>query len=1835
MNSNNCPTSEMFPKIAKSDDSIPRHGGAVMLMVISLMTALAFLGFFFFAFVSADRNSAAWFASQQQDAQIVDDTDKFFDFALEQIILGPKQELTNSVLYGGKHSLVPNMIGNLDIFDEVGEFDSNGDGNLDPWEDLNGDGVLNISEPDWNYNGILDPWEDLNGNGVRDLYRNSDSQQVTDLHPYNGHGIKIVFNDTNGDGRPEDLNGDGLIDGLGFDYDNDGSPESGGLVLNYSAGANGWTGRLPSNSYSRYSPDVDYTYPDINNTYLAHFSWVPREEIDQNGNPIDINGNGTSELAYSPVWIPSFHRPQYLSEWRVGTTVANPWQHVPYLSSVLRPHASQQITFWNDGGDNNPNNDTVASGGGLRFQGTDANFFNAPLEGMWKDLTTSELADYSYDIDADGDGIKEAIYLDLDYPATELDSDGDGAFDSYYTALFGITILDAEGLINLNATGNLNHIKEDIVNNVDAPSTTIPQDIIRGMASSGSPIRFFSSSNEGYSTFEINPARALFANVTGYTATDPEFDLYKGMFKDNFSAISQYKMANYDLFRMIAGAPMFVDASTLSITSHEAAPGRYGEETNLVYDLLGIQNRVTGIDFPTGSLIVPGREQEREKLFTTIFSQAGGTEAGSSFANSVAIDDDNDAATGAGQGGVTSSKLLGLTIPPSVHPVDVLGIGNVLDVEYATTLGIPYTGASRLLFDTPAARVPPIPFNPSVWPYYGGTWQTLAPVPEYNIATWNVADFNLGTGSLIEGAASSLLFNEDDELTLEPDFLDQSRDGIFSVAEMEGLHFSDGDYNRPELAVTSRLRELMPFNFEDHGDAEAIRRQFTTIGWDRRELRFAPIPFDTSGSGGANRVWEFNLDISNPTYSLNPTTDFRGNFPPAYGLTQVERTSTAAVVAANVSALPYEDEDPFRSPVRRWLSMQENRIDITSFFPQSKLLAGQILELDPEENSLKFRPLTPHPKLSGVSVTTLQPIVHENSYEADLNSTPYDRADFGVDVTTQEWWARYDRQRLARDIYVLLYTLGGPDDLNVTTDGYGTDSAGLIDGNNNSIDDRVERMAQFAVNLVDAMDVDHHITRFDYDPDLSDGWDAFGSTLRTVYGVEEQRLAISEGMWIDTKRTGGTAFTQDAAVTLHKEYESGSEQEHQYFFLELRNTSPLSVPLNSNSYRVVRLSHDGGSGNLSDANTKQITFENVPDLPAGENFLIGSHDGNVVDGSGLPHDSVFRCRLDWNGNNAIDNPGNVDDDDVYRPIVPAFEEGGATGRTPILNNSNAVTYVYNDLDLCHDLHRNSTTPRNIFIEEETQPIGYFLKDNTNTNLINSSQDLIISLQRRQNIEAGTNLNPADNPWVEVDRITIRASNFNFPTSETGNTITARQALYQATPPASSTGLLAASGMASTLRADRFGEFVRFDNNPIRNTLYLHSMGELFPEGVDGSAATQHLHPQQFLFASSNQNTHNFNTDNTFQNWQPHFDRTHTSVIEFFSTPIVGPLRVSNSSQLGTGFATFTPKALAPREVNFYGKMEDWYTAGHWFLNPQGDPAVDPVVYPNRWYRALEFFELEPRIHQSIESLLSIRRTPGKVNVNTMRATLGQGSSLNPQAGYLAGLAALIDDEVHLSTTTFSLADPIEPIRDWGDQFRVARDGLDPVWLSLLNPVAVPMPGAVGSRPFRSLGFLDSTPAGSFTFTDNSIQSTLLRKLPFDNGDALPLSENTVLDPLQRRQIFEARTFDDIPDVNVDYHTRHRLLAKIHNNSTTISNVFYVFIGVEFFEATEQGSGQWSIGRKLTGDTSLSPEAQEHMKTRRGFFVVDRSLLEKAYDPTTGRVDFRKLILHRRKLEPYN
>jgi hypothetical protein len=126
----------------------------------------------------------------------------------------------------------------------IGE-DVQGNGRLNRYLDLNGDGILEVVpfSEDVNLNGVLDPGEDLNGNGIidvtispfEDLNRNGRLDRTEDL---NGNGTLDPGEDINGDGNldvfedslipngrldlTEDANGNGLLD-TGEDLDGDGN----------------------------------------------------------------------------------------------------------------------------------------------------------------------------------------------------------------------------------------------------------------------------------------------------------------------------------------------------------------------------------------------------------------------------------------------------------------------------------------------------------------------------------------------------------------------------------------------------------------------------------------------------------------------------------------------------------------------------------------------------------------------------------------------------------------------------------------------------------------------------------------------------------------------------------------------------------------------------------------------------------------------------------------------------------------------------------------------------------------------------------------------------------------------------------------------------------------------------------------------------------------------------------------------------------------------------------------------------------------------------------------------------------------------------------------------------------------------------------------------------------------------------------------------------------------------------------------------------------------------------------------------------------------------------
>ena len=308
-----------------------------------------------------------------------------------------------------------------------------------------------------------------------------------------------------------------------------------------------------------------------------------------------------------------------------------------------------------------------------------------------------------------------------------------------------------------------------------------------------------------------------------------------------------------------------------------------------------------------------------------------------------------------------------------------------------------------------------------------------------------------------------------------------------------------------------------------------------------------------------------------------------------------------------------------------------------------------------------------------------------------------------------------------------------------------------------------------------------------------------------------------------------------------------------------------------------------------------------------------------------------------------------------------------------------------------------------------------------------------------------------------------------------------------------------------------------------------------------------------------------------------------------------------------------------------------------------------TVGAGRWYRLLEFLEVPSREHVGIPGLPAASkfpRVPGKININMLR---------HPEV--LAGLiddprimSVLVDEDVNFNGTldpgedatgdgTITAFDPPRILRtdltitpappspfpvflnDWWRGFILARDG-NRAGGTAIQPDPDSgryLPGVATARPFRSF----TNAVGSFT----SVEDTVLRAWPEDDINTTVGGTN---DP---RQLFELGTQDEhrghdstgtaSPVAKLDPYVRRRLLAKLMNNVTTRRNVFVVFMSVKNFHA-DTSTGAVRIGGPLSGN--------DFDDVHRGFFIIDRSQLEKAYDQTNNAFNFRSFIEFRQVLQ---
>ncbi|MBI1311356.1 hypothetical protein GC176_08620 [bacterium] len=1003
-----------------------RRKGSTLLVVMALMGMLALLGLMFFSFASQEQENAR---NYLEAARLVHDPDLgpdvYFDWVLRQFITGPDPDEKHSALYPGHLSLMPNAYG-------------------------------------------------------------------SDAHPHTGIGIKVL----NDRVTPQDAAGIGLT--AYVDYDGDGTPDAldldqdglqDYLELNRSVAANvqNPNGGYPVQGMPQYpfehqiasfpQPDVDYTYPDINNAYLAHIAkiWVHETSVSQ-----DFNGNGVVDGTPYQITVikPSFFRPELLMRletsaggssmdedangdgiWDPLTEDANgnsvydvtdfnhngtqdpiarfdptwywqPWSRsltlrahplhfyippyppqIPGMPPPPPPAPPTELRYLRDWDPTDAAIIASLPGGSKGFPFAGPRDVNAPhdtialREGVWRGWMQAPdsslgISQYEFDVDADNDGVREAILMDLDFPVQERPSDG-----ARYIPMFGLTVYDADGLINLNTSGNL------------SGDTTPPSAIsaASGVFGNGRDQTTFSAwpptaaevpqlsisrSLHGLTPFEINPAWALDAypidppgNPTPppYQTVDvfgnTDYAEYFGRAPlGNGDIVNRWELANMEMWWLNKGRIEF-GGSLPDI--HE---GRLGE-ANLVWQVLqaaGGGPSAGGVPMINLNLYDPSLSSQTINLFP--------------FPGYFDRDDNRNANYG-GATNVATDRTLAFG-----HPLSVSGRGRFISGSDPKTLDMQQPIASAMkwlrytdydvagtpdLFNAVSGNLFPLTTTPPTLPNRTGRLFTSA-----------------GT---IAGTADDYFVDDLTELVVEPRSAQQPADEYFAASDSAALQMSKTDIDA--VGAHSRVIEVMPGNINPSDTSVSgneRRRRLTTTSWDRKQFnlpRLSAVGADGKpGVAGRddnrngfiddaaelgwpgsddNRAWEFNVDFDN---------DGLPEFPPQF-------PGVTAYSGYAQGTLPMLPQDPFRAELRRILNVElGNRNELKLQF---RLGINGVLDVvrsgqnggNSVTSPLQYRPLTPHPTSSSLPAGGLTAIA-PGDFLPVLTSNA---------VANQEFWARYDR----------------------------------------------------------------------------------------------------------------------------------------------------------------------------------------------------------------------------------------------------------------------------------------------------------------------------------------------------------------------------------------------------------------------------------------------------------------------------------------------------------------------------------------------------------------------------------------------------------------------------------------------------------------------------------------------------------------------------------------------------------------------------------------------------------------------------------------------------------
>lgn len=727
--------------------------------------------------------------------------------------------------------------------------------------------------------------------------------------------------------------------------------------------------------------DEDYDYPDWNNMFLA------------------------MERSDGRILMPSFHRPQLLRDLElrgafaagVNAPVGTAWTDNQGWRVILRPRRREYAA--GAAVPTDPYRQTVGTG------------FN-PAYNNWTDLVdldgSGAIGDHpsELDVDTDGDGLKDAIWID--FGADTIDDGAGGRVKP----LAAIKIVDLAGRIPLNTAGN-------------------------AVAGVGTRAH---GSNLGASPAEINPKHALIYQAEAYWNNNGG-EFIRQFIGDPVLGV-RGKYGSQNLGPGIPQGPG-IDSVDDNLTTLSPLPPLDRIRTPMPFSVhANLATNTAYQDYPAG--IFEGIWMGR---FHPGYQNAG------EFSPLVVagVTAPNTTLAGAFSYGLRDTIGRGLYLLPQDGPV----------------------------FTQPAGYSAPL------WPTQANRRDIQGYFLDYERQQ-----------STIPGSASV-----DEPTELYPYEGGPIDDTLFSNAMFEAL-FRYGDID--STSQSQDLFRLYADSFESTADTtkqyarNRMRRMFGPTTWDLVHYSAPPAygptgnavaPFPNDPPGQDDTV--DHPDVTKGLILPLPSPGIRhaGRFDGAIqrdGVWQVPGPTVGYIPSPGLLGAEYTPSSgtPFIvHPVQRLPA----GTGLTAFHPQATVANGFDLDAPPYAppgGPSRFN-LYPQEILEGKRLNLNRPLRRYRERNFAIVAAPDDPA--AGDRTNIA--AEIDRQILAAHIYMVLRA-----------------STHTVDG-----DPRVPMLAQLAVNIVDAIDPDDVVTRFNFDGQLADNtWSPLPTDV--VYGFELPRLVLSEAV---------------------------------------------------------------------------------------------------------------------------------------------------------------------------------------------------------------------------------------------------------------------------------------------------------------------------------------------------------------------------------------------------------------------------------------------------------------------------------------------------------------------------------------------------------------------------------------------------------------------------------------------------------------------------------------------------------------------------------------------------